>query len=178
MLNQPKPYYGSLKLFNIFYGKPFDVKQVEMSLLPDNFTSTSDYVAIMLYSYGTSPSRIALQLELTNRISSTYGSQVSGDDNFCTVDQPCGINQGDCDFDTQCFSGLKCGDNNCPTALGFENGTDCCDDPCSGFNMQNTTVQTFNYPYFYGFNYYCLEVFTATQGSTVSFEILDFAVSI
>ena len=149
-----------------------------MSLLPDNFTTTSYLAAVWLMLKNDNPTRIAFQLELTTRNSSTYGSQVSGHDNFCTFDQPCGIDQGDCDFDSQCSSGLKCGDNNCPAALGFENGTDCCADPCSGFNMNNTTIKTFNYPYFYDFNYYCYEVFTTTQGSTISLEIVDFAVSI
>ena len=153
------------------------MKQMEMSLLPDNFTSTSSLAAVWLMLKNDNPTKVAFQLELTTRNSSTYGSQVSGHDNFCTFDQPCGIDQGDCDFDSQCSSGLKCGDNNCPAALGFENGTDCCADPCSGFNMHTTTIKTFNYPYFYGFNYYCYEIFTTTQGSTISLEIVDFAVS-
>ena len=156
----------------------WDVKQVEASHIPDNFTSTSNYTVIMFLLYHDSPTKVAFQLEPTTRNRSTYGSQVSGDENFCTVDQPCGVDQGDCDFDNQCSNGLKCGDDNCPAALGFQNGTDCCGDPCQGFDMQSNTVKTFNYPYFYGFDYYCYEVLTTSQGSTISLEIVDFVVSI
>ena len=49
-----------------------------------------------------------------------------GDPNFCKVDSPCGLNEGDCDFNNECQNNLFCGTNNCPESLGFEAEIDCC----------------------------------------------------
>ena len=38
--------------------------------------------------------------------------------------EKCGENEGDCDFDSHCKAGLKCGTNNCPS--GFPSDYDCC----------------------------------------------------
>ena len=66
-------------------------------------------------------------------ISHGYDSEVDccynfsvGDPNFCTVDSPCGLNQGDCDSNNECQNNLFCGTNNCPESLGFEAEIDCC----------------------------------------------------
>ena len=54
------------------------------------------------------------------------------DMNCCTRGRPCSIGQGDCDFDSDCQNGLKCGTDNCyyqfPTAQGYnwEIMADCC----------------------------------------------------
>ena len=54
------------------------------------------------------------------------------DMNCCTGGRPCGIGQGDCDYDSDCQYGLKCGTDNCyydfPTSYGFnwEIMADCC----------------------------------------------------
>ena len=45
----------------------------------------------------------------------------------CSVSQKCDEFQGDCDKDSECKSGLKCGTNNCPT--GFPSSYDCCFKP-------------------------------------------------
>ena len=45
--------------------------------------------------------------------------------NCCTSANPCGINQGDCDSDDQCYGDLKCGSNNCIGFVG-DSGADCC----------------------------------------------------
>ena len=47
---------------------------------------------------------------------------VVGDEDFCTTDEPCGINEGDCDFNDECNSHLFCGTKNC-----FNNSIDCCE---------------------------------------------------
>ena len=50
----------------------------------------------------------------------------------CTGGRPCGVGQGDCDYDSDCQYGLKCGTDNCyydfPTSYGFnwEIMADCC----------------------------------------------------
>ena len=49
-----------------------------------------------------------------------------GDPNFCTSRYPCSEDQGDCDYDNECNSGLICGSNNCPSQLEFGSTVDCC----------------------------------------------------
>ena len=38
--------------------------------------------------------------------------------------EKCGENEGDCDMDSHCKTGLKCGTDNCP--IGFPSFYDCC----------------------------------------------------
>lgn len=52
-----------------------------------------------------------------------------GGDSCCTSDYPCGEEEGDCDEDSECEEGLKCGRNNCPDEETFESGDDCCYEP-------------------------------------------------
>ena len=53
--------------------------------------------------------------------------------NCCTSENPCDENQGDCDFDNHCKSGLRCGVNNCPNNSTFAPTDDCCtSEPCNG----------------------------------------------
>ena len=73
----------------------------------------------------------------------------TGGDSCCTAEYPCGEGQGDCDSDSQCKEGLKCGTDNCQECLGgvdcseFESGDDCCYDPakvvCTGGDSCCTT---------------------------------------
>ena len=43
----------------------------------------------------------------------------------CSVQEPCGIREGDCDLDSECIGDLVCGHNNC--GEGFPgNEPDCC----------------------------------------------------
>ena len=68
----------------------------------------------------------------------------ANEDDFCTSQNPCGTDQGDCDTHDECQDGLVCGSNNCPDYLGFHSEFDCCyvstlgdehfcgtDDPCA-----------------------------------------------
>merc|ERR1719433_1837532 len=41
--------------------------------------------------------------------------------------EKCGVNEGDCDKDSHCKTGLKCGSDNCPS--GFPSNYDCCYNP-------------------------------------------------
>ena len=50
----------------------------------------------------------------------------SYENDFCTPENPCGIEQGDCDTHDECQNGLFCGSNNCPENLGFHSEFDCC----------------------------------------------------
>ena len=48
------------------------------------------------------------------------------DGDCCTPENPCGPNQGDCDYDQECKNGLFCGSNNCPLFSIFADSSDCC----------------------------------------------------
>ncbi len=49
----------------------------------------------------------------------TYSEDIAYDQdktpflNCCTIDKPCGIDEGGCNSDEDCFGGLTCGDENC-----------------------------------------------------------------
>ena len=50
-----------------------------------------------------------------------------GDEHFCTIDNPCGVNEGDCDSNNECQTNLQCDTaNSCPAYLGFATDVNCC----------------------------------------------------
>ena len=50
-----------------------------------------------------------------------------GDENFCTTDNPCGIDEGDCDSSNECQTNLFCDiANSCPAYNGFASDVNCC----------------------------------------------------
>ena len=56
---------------------------------------------------------------------------VVGDEHFCTTDNPCGVAEGDCDFNNECQTNLICDTaNSCPAYLGFNSGVNCCFGAC------------------------------------------------
>ena len=61
-------------------------------------------------------------------------SVCEGGDDCCNNEYPCGVGEGDCDYDSDCEEGLKCGTNNCKKCLGENLGVDCSkfqpDDDC------------------------------------------------
>ena len=56
----------------------------------------------------------------------------ANEDDFCTSENPCVTDQGDCDTHDECQEGLSCGSNNCPDSLGFHSEFDCCYIPTVG----------------------------------------------
>ena len=50
-----------------------------------------------------------------------------GDEDFCTIGEPCGVGEGHCNSGTQCRDGLSCGVDNCPDSLGFSSEINCCE---------------------------------------------------
>ena len=63
-----------------------------------------------------------------------FGSEVDccyqptlGDEDFCTIDEPCEVDEGDCDSNDECKNHLFCGSNNCPDSLGVLSSVDCCE---------------------------------------------------
>jgi len=45
----------------------------------------------------------------------------------CCSDGNCGVNEGDCDKDSDCAEGLICGTDNCPPSDSFQGTDDCCE---------------------------------------------------
>ena len=60
----------------------------------------------------------------------TCGGEIY-DNECCSVEAPCAINQGDCDENSECQGDLVCGKDNCPAP--FPSTADCCESP-SGTN--------------------------------------------
>ena len=58
---------------------------------------------------------------------------VTGDEDFCSSEIPCGEDEGDCDNDDQCKENHKCGTNNCRSSLDFHSQIDCCLDVVEDF---------------------------------------------
>ena len=48
------------------------------------------------------------------------------EDDFCTSENPCAEDQGDCDTHDECQDGLRCGTNNCPITASMSTDMDCC----------------------------------------------------
>ena len=44
----------------------------------------------------------------------------------CSIQNPCKVDEGDCDSDTECLGNHFCGTDNCPN--GFPSSADCCED--------------------------------------------------
>ena len=55
------------------------------------------------------------------------------------------FNLGDCDNDTDCLPGLKCGVNNCPNALvpSFDITDDCCFNPATSLEKSEFVNNNF-----------------------------------
>ena len=49
------------------------------------------------------------------------------DKECCSVTNPCGVGEGDCDINRECIGDLVCGTDNCGPE--FESNADCCFDP-------------------------------------------------
>ena len=96
---------------------------------------------------------------------------------FCTVSNPCKVNEGHCYYDEQCFKGLKCGLSNCPITLGYANDTNCCYEHCNEWlDLDNGTLTSPNYPYNYDYHTECAWVLNALQGQIITLVFHDFEV--
>ena len=64
----------------------------------------------------------------------------------CTSSNLCGVNEGDCDRDSDCFGKLKCGSLNCPKTANFVHNADCCYDPYRPrMRLTNNKIPEINY---------------------------------
>ena len=48
------------------------------------------------------------------------------EEDFCTLENSCSVDEGDCDTDDVCQGSLVCGLNNCPGYLNYDSAVDCC----------------------------------------------------
>ena len=62
------------------------------------------------------------------------------EDDFCTSENPCEQDKGDCDNHNECQNGLVCGTNNCPDSLGLDSDMDCCYNSAIGDEHFCTTI--------------------------------------
>ena len=64
-----------------------------------------------------------LIVDAIDRCTSGSFSQIGS---CCTTNNPCEINQGDCDYDDQCKGDLVCGEDNCGSNF-TSTAMDCCE---------------------------------------------------
>ena len=102
----------------------------------------------------------------TSTTTTTY-NPILGDEDYCTTENPCGIDQGDCDFNNECQTNLLCGPKNCPTSLGFDLEVDCC---------ISNQIMSPNYPNSYPSNSQETWLITAPIGSTIHLQFHSFQV--
>ena len=55
-----------------------------------------------------------------------YDCCYSEEEDFCTLENPCTENQGDCDSNSDCLNELVCGFDNCPHSIDYDTKVDCC----------------------------------------------------
>ena len=63
---------------------------------------------------GTDNCHISLGFASDTDCCYNQSSLTLGDVHFCTADNPCGENEGDCNNDNECQDDLVCGIDNCP----------------------------------------------------------------
>ena len=51
---------------------------------------------------------------------------ITYDGTCCTSSFKCGVDEGDCDYHSDCQDGLQCGTDNCPSGYNFPSDADCC----------------------------------------------------
>ena len=86
-------------------------------------------------------------------------------EDLCTIENPCGVDEGDCDSHAACLEGLACGLNNCPKYLGFDSEVDCCYTP-----TQLTQLRSRNFPSLYPSNVKETWLLMASMGSTINLQ--------
>ena len=100
-----------------------------------------------------------------------YDCCIDMSEDLCTIENPCGVDEGDCDSHAACLEGLACGLNNCPEYLGFDSEIDCCYTP-----TQLTQIKSPNYPSIYPSNIKKTWLLTASMGSTINLQFHAFNV--
>ena len=68
------------------------------------------------------------------------GLVCNGGNGCCDSDNPCSEEEGDCDWDNECFGPLVCGTDNCEGET-FDDTDDCCELPAQ--SKEDTTHGVF-----------------------------------
>ena len=105
--------------------------EVKESDVPEDYTSTQKIMGLIFStSYGI-PNKVNIYATFVKRNSTYFESQSLGDNDYCSGNNMCAENRGDCDFSSHCANlWLICGNNNCPSNMGYPSGTDCCHNIC------------------------------------------------
>ena len=145
------------------------------NLAPQNITSSSNH---MLIAFMSDSSVTDAGFHASIHVTAPLNAQL-GEEGYCHTGSPCSINEGDCDLDMDCSGGnLRCGDNNCPSELGFSSDTDCCYDYCPQWlDLNAGTLTSPNHPNNYDVNLQCSWLIASSGGETVNLHIMEFAVS-
>jgi hypothetical protein len=73
----------------------------------------------------------------------SHADLMEGNDRCCQPDNQCTLNEGDCDTDYDCISGLMCGVNNCEWGDGYGSYDDCCVYPYYSYSDSNVYLTIF-----------------------------------
>ena len=69
---------------------------------------------------------------------------IPGDEDFCTTDEPCKLDEGHCDGNDECSSNLVCGLSNCPDRLAVSSAINCCEHKGKPFiNVYHALVSSY-----------------------------------
>lgn len=96
---------------------------------------------------------------------------------FCTVTNPCTVNEGHCFHDKQCSLGLKCGQRNCLTKLGYAVDTNCCYEHCNQWlDLSKGILTSPNYPNNYPHKTECAWLISAEENQQIELHFQEFEV--
>ena len=121
--------------------------EVKESDVPEDYTSTQNIIAMIFETHGI-PNKMNIYATFTERTSTHFENQTLGDNDYCSGSNLCAENGGDCDFGSHCANdGSICGNNNCPSNMGYPNGTDCCQSICQdGYLLFTLNPSCFSHP--------------------------------
>ena len=168
---------GFMKLYDFSQHSSIYTK-LDKTQVPENFTTTGSTLFIEWYS----GSELSL-FEIFGTIiasNDTYYDAISlGEDKYCSAQTPCNHNEGDCDFNTDCNgTNIRCVSNSCPGYLGFQSGTDCCQDACFGMiDMESGIMMSPFYPDEYQSNLDCSSQITVDEGKFITIQFENYSVS-
>ena len=167
----------NLKFYN---GSNVDGKLIEEITghqIPSNVSSCGNE---MLVVFSSNSAGTSLGFNSTIHIHETPLRPEMGAPDHCSACFPCGVNEGHCQSHGECFPGLVCFPESCPTSLGFANTTSCCqsvDVSCGYADVEVGLLLSPNYPNNYQNNLECAHQLSAEPGKFITVEFESFRVS-
>ena len=108
-----------------------EVVQLKIRVSVSWFKLFGEYV-VMKYKVRISKSNFFI----LQRIYPLFAAACIGGDSCCNENNKCDVGEGDCDYDSDCLEGLKCGSGNCPGSRSWlwgseewDSSDDCCYKP-------------------------------------------------